>query len=103
MDTEVILPSFDVEQEKPLEVVEQENEQQVAERLLTQEIKSAQFPMLREHFEKIIEDYGDITILAGLPSEDFVLTVKTKAAIVSELRELLRFIDQLTQVQEDGK
>lgn len=103
MDDEVILPSFDIEQDKPLAVVTEENEQQKSERLIKLEVQDPKFPMLRAHWEGIAEQYGDISVLAGLPSEDFEVVVKTKAAIVSEIRDLLGVIDQISQVDGDGK
>lgn len=107
MDDEVITPqlaTFDIEAEKSEDVLDIEAEQKVPERKLAQEVADARFPLIREHFDKLIEEYGDITVLAGLESKDFEITVKTKAAIVTELRQLLAYIDQVTQmVDEDGK
>lgn len=103
MDDEVIVPSFDIEQDKPFEVVSEEKQQLSTEQLYQQEFKDDKFPAIRQHFEHLIAQYGDISVLAGLPSQDFEIVVKTKAAIVSELKDLLGFIDQLTKVDGDGR
>lgn len=107
MDSEVVVPqlepSYDVEADKPLEVVNQELEQKAIERDLKAETEKPQFPLIRQHFVDLINSYNSVRTLVGLSDKGFVSEARAKAAIVNELEDLLSAIDQLSEVDSgDG-
>jgi hypothetical protein len=109
MDSDVIVPelaSFDIEAEKDEQVSENEGLQKLFEKQIHTESNSTLFPAIRKHFEELIEQYGDIRTLADLeiPGEQLVIALKTKAAVVYELKNFLQMIDQVNEtVEEDAR
>ena len=96
-------PSFDVEAEKPLDVVTQEQEQKAIELALTKEVSDPKFPLIRQHFLHLIESYGDVRTLVGLSDKGFVAEARAKAVLVKELQDLVAGLDQLSEVDSaDG-
>lgn len=108
-DTDVIVPeltaSFDVEAVKPVEVQEIEGEQKAIEKRVKAEIENSKFPLIRQHFEMLVEKYNDVRVLSetNRTGSKFEVMVRTKAAIVAELKDFLDFIDQISESnQVDG-
>lgn len=109
MDDEVITPglsvSTDLDEDKPQEVVELENDQKTLERLLLKEVGETKFPLIRAHIEDLVNKYKDIRSLLPSGKEpepdpvEFKIRVQVKALIVDELQTLL---DDLAQVEEAG-
>lgn len=109
-DTDVIVPdltsSFDVEAVKTIEVQEIEGEQKAIEKRVKAEVDNPKFPLIRQHFEMLVEKYNDIRTLSetNRTGNKFEVMVRTKAAIVAELTDFLSFIDQISEStdQVDG-
>jgi hypothetical protein len=102
MNDEVVLPqlepSVDVQELQDGSVIEQENEQKALEVRLRNEVEHPNFPIIRQHFEQLIKDYGNVATLVDLSEQKFVAEARAKAVIVKELQDLLTAIDQLTEV-----
>lgn len=109
MDSDVIVPelaSFDIDAEKDETTLENEGLQKLYERQLTVESKSTQFPAIRQHFEELIDMYRDVRSLVDLqlPADQFMVEVRTKAAVADELTRFLQMIDQVNEtVEEDAR
>lgn len=110
MDSDVVLPvsSFDIEAEKPLEVIQEEQDQKVLERYLAKEAQRKEFPMIRQHIETLIDQFNDMRALALLPDAERSSQAVGRAFFVDQMYSLLAMIDtalesQDTMIQEELK
>lgn len=103
-DNEVIIPTsndFNLEAEKTDELKQIEAEQQITQRHLANEALDEKFPLIRDHFEKLIEEYNNVSVLAGLPVDEIAVTAKARATIVAELKLVLHHIDEAVRQMDE--
>ena len=106
--TDIIIPDtsgFDIDADKPSDVIEQETEQQAIERGLKVESNLPKFYYIRKHFEELIELYSDSRHLIDTPHTGmaFEVFVRVKAGMAEELQTFLQMIDQVNEVDEDAR
>lgn len=101
-DMDVVLPemSFDIESEKPEEVINEEQQQKAIERMLGKEAQNSQFPLIRQHIENLIEVYSDLSVFTQIPDAERSSQVLARAMFVSEMRDLLHIVDNAKESLE---
>jgi len=94
-------PSFDVEAEKTEDVLTQEQEDMVIEKLINKEVKDKKFPVIRQEIQSLIDKYDSVSELVNVPASEAHGQIIGRAFVVSELKSLLDAIDQKVEV-DDG-
>lgn len=97
-------PIVDVDSFKDAETREKEAEEVSVEIRLKNEAEHPNFPLIRQHIELLIDQYGDVRSLAEFDgsSDEFRINAQVKALFVKEMKDLLDSIDQLTEVDMDN-